>query len=352
MAELTVPQIDFSALGQLPQIYKQGQADVVRQQTLSSLGQGGTADAQALLKSGDLSLAQLGMTIQQRQAEAARQAVLDQRQAERDKVSDQHWGASFELQKRAANRADEDKFTVQKVENPDGTTSFFKYNGRTGDIQPIGAPAASTVPNNPFSAGGKFNGDQGKAAGFTDRMLQSEGILSGIGPNPGAEGPVSPGVQTQGADWAATQASKAKTLPGVGGLANYAVPEVRQKYDQAKADFINAQLRRESGAAIGQSEFENADKQYFPVPGDTPAVMKQKAANRRAAIEAMGREGGSSYRPKMNFDENGTVTPYGQPAPAAPRAAAPAPPKPGQLIEGYRFKGGDPADQNNWVKAQ
>jgi hypothetical protein len=45
-----------------------------------------------------------------------------------------------------------------------------------------------------------------------------------------------------------------------------------QKYDQAKADFINAQLRRESGAAIAQSEFSNADKQYFPVPGDTPDV--------------------------------------------------------------------------------
>lgn len=107
MAELTVPNLDFSSLGQLPAVYQKGQSDRLRQQTLSSLGQGGTADAQALLRSGDLSLAQLGMTLQQREAEAKRQAAQDVHQAARDKISDQHWGASYELQKRAANRADE-----------------------------------------------------------------------------------------------------------------------------------------------------------------------------------------------------------------------------------------------------
>jgi hypothetical protein len=65
MAELTVPLLDFSALGQLPQVYKKAQADELRQQTLSSLGQGGAADATALLKSGDLPLAH-GQAVQTR----------------------------------------------------------------------------------------------------------------------------------------------------------------------------------------------------------------------------------------------------------------------------------------------
>jgi hypothetical protein len=52
MAELTVPQIDFSSLGQLPQIYKQNQQDALRQQTLANLGQGGQVDANTLLRSG------------------------------------------------------------------------------------------------------------------------------------------------------------------------------------------------------------------------------------------------------------------------------------------------------------
>lgn len=44
MAELTVPQVDFSSLGQLGQIYKQGQQDNARRLALSNLGTGGTAD--------------------------------------------------------------------------------------------------------------------------------------------------------------------------------------------------------------------------------------------------------------------------------------------------------------------
>lgn len=60
-----------------------------------------------------------------------------------------------------------------------------------------------------------------------------------------------------------------------------------KKYEQAKRNFINAILRKESGAAIGQDEFESADKQYFPQIGDTEAVIKQKAANRRQVTSTM-----------------------------------------------------------------
>lgn len=97
MAELTVPQIDFSSLGQLPQLWKQGQADALRQQTLANLGNG-TATPQDLvsagLKIGDLNLARLG------------QSQLDaQYQHGRDTVADQHWDQSFKLQQANAARA-------------------------------------------------------------------------------------------------------------------------------------------------------------------------------------------------------------------------------------------------------
>lgn len=347
MAELTVPTVDFSSLGQLPQLYRQGQANALRQQTLASLGQGGQADANALLRSGDLSLAQLGIAMRNREQDLARQATLDTRQAARDKVADAHWAATHELARQAAARAGEEKFGIKEVVDPNtGETSFVKYNTRTGDVLPTGAAAPPSTPNNPFSAGGKFNEGQGKAAGFTDRMLQSEGVLSGVGPGVGFDGPTMPGVQEQGTSVAQTGMSK---VPGVG---NFLVSGERQKYNQAKADFINAQLRRESGAAISPSEFANAEKQYFPVPGDKPENIRQKAANRRTAIEAMGREGGGSYKPKYNFDAAGVIQPYGSAPPAAARPGVPAPPKPGQLIDGYRYKGGDPADPASWVKQQ
>jgi hypothetical protein len=312
----TPQTLDFSPLAKLGDVYKQAQQDQVRKQTLASLGaaDGGQIDVRPLLSSGDMSLANLGIQIQNRQQDQARQARLDERQLSRDAVDDRFRQESLSLQKAAAARAAEDRFTVKEYTDPNGNTQFVRFNPRTGEISPLnsGAPGA-TQPNNPFSTGGKFNEGQGKAAGFTDRMLGAEGILSGVN----GQG----GVQQQGAS--VTQ-SAMSAIPGVG---NYFTSTKHQKFEQAKRDFINAQLRRESGAAISPSEFDSANKQYFPTPGDSPEVIAQKAANRRTAIEAMGREAGPSYRPKFTFDQQGRVVPYGQsstgrqPASVAPEAA-------------------------------
>lgn len=65
----------------------------------------------------------------------------------------------------------------------------------------------------------------------------------------------------------------------------------RQRFEQAKRNFINAVLRRESGAAIAPSEFESADLQYFPQPGDKEDVLIQKKQNRDLVIKNFLREG-------------------------------------------------------------
>lgn len=49
-----------------------------------------------------------------------------------------------------------------------------------------------------------------------------------------------------------------------------------QLYMQASRNFINAILRRESGAVIADSEFAEARQQYLPQPGDSSAVLKEK----------------------------------------------------------------------------
>lgn len=66
----------------------------------------------------------------------------------------------------------------------------------------------------------------------------------------------------------------------------------QQKMEQAKKDFVNATLRRESGAAIAKSEFDSANKQYFPGAGDSPEVIAQKARNRQIAIAGLQSEAG------------------------------------------------------------
>jgi hypothetical protein len=68
---------------------------------------------------------------------------------------------------------------------------------------------------------------------------------------------------------------------------NVALSDNSQKAEQAQRDFVNAVLRLESGAAIAAGEFDNASKQYFPQPGDSQAVITQKAQNRKTAIQGL-----------------------------------------------------------------
>ena len=70
---------------------------------------------------------------------------------------------------------------------------------------------------------------------------------------------------------------------GLGAAANWTQSGAQQQVEQAQRDFINAVLRRESGAAIADSEFANARQQYFPQPGDSPEVIAQKRKNRDLA---------------------------------------------------------------------
>jgi hypothetical protein len=70
----------------------------------------------------------------------------------------------------------------------------------------------------------------------------------------------------------------------------------RQQFEQAQRDFVNATLRRESGAAISDTEFANAKQQYFPQPGDSTEVVAQKTANRQLTINSLQLSGGTAQQ--------------------------------------------------------
>ena len=63
-------------------------------------------------------------------------------------------------------------------------------------------------------------------------------------------------------------------------------PQDRQA-SQAKKIFINSILRKESGAAIAQSEFDNADSQYFPQYGDDQQTIINKRITRDLVTKTM-----------------------------------------------------------------
>ena len=97
-------------------------------------------------------------------------------------------------------------------------------------------------------------------------------------------------------------------IPGAQTLINKNMSPETQRAEQAQRDFVNAVLRRESGSAISQSEFDNARIQYFPQPGDSPQVLAQKAQNRRTAIEGIKKAAGSMNKQStqgnvVNFED-------------------------------------------------
>lgn len=107
--------LDFSPLAKLAEQWKANQQQQARQQALSAYAGG---DPNALLQSGDMSLAQMYVQDRQRQQDIERQTRLDNRQLERDNVLDAradkqmaqtsaYQNASLGLQRRAADRADQ-----------------------------------------------------------------------------------------------------------------------------------------------------------------------------------------------------------------------------------------------------
>lgn len=139
--------------------------------------------------------------------------------------------------------------------------------------------------------------DQNNAAGFYDRMTEAEKVL-------GTPESVAAATDYWG--------KKKAELPF--GAGNFMASPAYQQFDQSVRDFVNAQLRKESGAAISEGEFESARKQYFPQPGDSPEVIAQKARNRATAINAMKRtaagaltQGGQAQPQDMGQAEPGEI---------------------------------------------
>lgn len=116
---------------------------------------------------------------------------------------------------------------------------------------------------------------QGKSTAFAIRAKQAHDVLNAVG----KDGKVQPGLIKRIAE------ATPFIGEGLGTSLNFTQSDAQQQVEQAQRNFVNAVLRQESGAAINEGEFNNAKKQYFPQPGDSPAVIEQKRLNREAAIQ-------------------------------------------------------------------
>lgn len=70
-------------------------------------------------------------------------------------------------------------------------------------------------------------------------------------------------------------------------LTNWMASEEGQQYINQGKNFVASVLRKESGAAITTEEWASGQQLYVDMPGDSAALKKQKAENRRLAIEGL-----------------------------------------------------------------
>lgn len=180
-------------------------------------------------------------------------------------------------------------------------TGLVGVNTRTGRVTPIAGPGGEPVR-------GKLTENEGNALAFGLRAQEADQKareLEGKG--------VLPGVQTR----------LAESLPY--GAGNYLLSADQQSYNQAKLQFAQAILRKESGAAINQDEYVKVDRTYFPQPGDAPSVLAQKQQARASAIDALGLQTGGRGIPSPTAPAGRPPIP---PAPAGRTAPTPAPADP------------------------
>lgn len=159
----------------------------------------------------------------------------------------------------------------KQVTGPNGEIIFmtpqgiFQQPAAGGAPQPVNGATSGNIP----ITGPKYSEDMRKAGGFALRASEADKIVS------------DPKISAAGASFGENLQND---VPIIG---NYLTSGNFQQYDQAQRDFVNAVLRRESGAAISESEFQNARKQYFPQPGDGKEVLDQKARNRQLAVQSL-----------------------------------------------------------------
>lgn len=194
---------------------------------------------------------------------------------------------------RARQTAEQSLTKPFEVAGPDGVPMLVQQD-KQGNLRKVEGFGPKAGASKPMTEG------QAKANLFGSRAQESNKILEQL-----AEG----GTERPGAIKGIAEAtgnilglgteSMGGALSDVAGRAtNWTQSAAQQQVDQAQRDFINAVLRRESGAVIGAGEFRNAEQQYFPQPGDSDAVKKQKARNRATAIQGILAEVPDSVRPK------------------------------------------------------
>jgi hypothetical protein len=152
--------------------------------------------------------------------------------------------------------------TVQRIKQPDGSEVAVQWDKNQRAFVPLNAPQGGNPVANP-----KLTEQQSKDVGFANR---GEAIL--------------PRLERQDKALTDSLSSLGGKVPIVG---NYLKSDAYRQAEQTGRELLAVILRKDTGAAVTDSEMQMYSGMYLPQPGDDKATIEQKRSGRAKAIEGI-----------------------------------------------------------------
>lgn len=170
----------------------------------------------------------------------------------------------------------------------------------TGLPEPEGYEETTTL-----GTSADYSDAQTLSSGFASMMIKSEEKLN----------------ELAGTDYLPQEDLVGAYLGG-GKFTQRALSAEAQQFQLSALNFVQAVLRKESGAAISQEEFADAYRRYFPQYGDATGTIDFKRELRKEAIKGMINTSGGHFGSLESNNDFNIETLYKQPSPSNTNASS------------------------------
>ena len=168
---------------------------------------------------------------------------------------------------------DMQNFEFAKAQGFKGTFNDYKQQITPAERERLNLDREKFEFDKQTKASGKdLTEAQGKASAFQSQMVSASNAVKGL--------------EAAGFDPTSFKSQTAVKLAG--GTANPLVPVTAQQYKQAQDQWSEAYLRFKTGAAATEQEVLRNNRTFFPVFGDKPEQIAQKALAREQAEKDIG----------------------------------------------------------------
>lgn len=168
---------------------------------------------------------------------------------------------------------DMQNFEFAKAQGFKGTFNDYKQQITPAERERLNLDREKFEFDKQTKASGKdLTESQGKASAFQSQMVSASNAVNTL--------------EKQGFDPTSFKSQTAVRLAG--GVANPVIPVAAQQYKQAQDQWSEAYLRFKTGAAATEPEVVRNNRTFFPVFGDKPEQIAQKAAAREQAERDIG----------------------------------------------------------------